>query len=112
MTIINIIGPFCLTAVIVLVIYHQIIWGMKQGSKITALIFPVGYATFSPLLTFALVGVTDQSLLFAGSQLIVAYWLYWIYQWGQQHPQKPHHPQEPLDDRHHLTLAQRNDKLK
>lgn len=107
MTIINIIGPFCLTAVIILAIYHQIIWGMKQGSKTTALIFPIGYATFSPLLTFALVGVTEQSLLFAVSQLIVAYWLYWIYQWGYQHPQKPHTSQQPTD-KAHLTLVPRN----
>ncbi|AKP64865.1 hypothetical protein [Levilactobacillus koreensis] len=84
----NYIATSCLVAAVILVIYTQYALGVTHRSVRTALTFPIGYAILVPTLTFALVGITADSALFAGSQLIVAYWLYWVYEFGVKHPQQ------------------------
>ncbi|WP_143462425.1 hypothetical protein [Levilactobacillus enshiensis] len=88
----NYIATSCLVAAVILVIYTQYALGVTHRSVRTALIFPISYAFLVPILTFALVGVTADSSLFAGSQLIVAYWLYWVYDFGIKHPQQGDKP--------------------
>lgn len=88
MTLLNTVGSILAIALLILVVAHQVIWGLRRGSSSQALILPLGYAILTPFLIFTRVDVSTASLLFAGSQLIVAYWLFWIYQWGFAHAQK------------------------